>query len=211
MRRVLLVLAALAIAVGGLAVPAEGAQNLSAAQVAKALQKRHAFRQAGTTPKPDMQALNAVASANSSFYLVVLKRPLAGASNAKASARLLVVLVMSHWVLDFVSHAPDMPLWPGASPAFGLGLWNSIPATYLVEGAIWLGAIVLYLSARPLRGWKSHLAFWSFTGVSTLMWAAGPFGPPPLSAQALALFALIGWTTVPWAYAADRRAPARHH
>ena len=36
-----------------------------------------------------MQALNAVASANSSFYLVVLKRPLAGASNAKASARLL--------------------------------------------------------------------------------------------------------------------------
>ena len=129
----------------------------------------------------------------------------------KASARLLVVLVMSHWVLDFVSHAPDMPLWPGASPAFGLGLWNSIPATYLVEGAIWLGSIVLYLSARPLRGWKSHLAFWSFTGVSTLMWAAGPFGPPPPSAQALALFALIGWTTVPWAYAADRRAPARHH
>ena len=89
MRRVLLVLAALAIAVGGLAVPAEGAQNLSAAQVAKALQKRHAFRQAGTAPKPDMQALNAVAAANSSFYLVVLKRPLAGASNAKASAKLL--------------------------------------------------------------------------------------------------------------------------
>ena len=63
MRRTLVVLAALAVALAGVAVPAEGAQQLSAAQVAKALQKRHAFRQAGTTPKPDMQALNAVAAA----------------------------------------------------------------------------------------------------------------------------------------------------
>ena len=62
MRRVLLVLAALAIALGGVAAPADAAQRLSAAQVAKSLQKRHAFRQAGVTPKPDMQALNAVAS-----------------------------------------------------------------------------------------------------------------------------------------------------
>ena len=90
MRRVLLVLAALAIALGGVAAPADAAQRLSAAQVAKSLQKRHAFRQAGVTPKPDMQALNAVASANPSFYLVVLRKPLAGASNAKGSARLLV-------------------------------------------------------------------------------------------------------------------------
>lgn len=128
----------------------------------------------------------------------------------KPAARLLVLLVVSHWLLDVVSHAPDLPLWPGNSPTFGLGLWNSVAATYLVEGAMWAGAIVVYLSARPLRGWKSHAAFWSFVGVSTVLWAAGPWGPPPPSVQALGVFALVGWVTVPWAAAADRRAPARH-
>ena len=42
--------------------------------------------------------------------------------------------MLSHWVLDFVTHAPDMPLWPGPSPRLGLGLWNSIPGTSIVEG-----------------------------------------------------------------------------
>src|SRR5262245_49158462 len=49
---------------------------------------------------------------------------------------LLAALVVSHWVLDFVSHAPDMPLWPGRSPRLGLGLWNSIAATLVVEGTL---------------------------------------------------------------------------
>ena len=46
-----------------------------------------------------------------------------------AQARLLVLLVISHWVLDWITHAPDMPFWPGSSPRVGLGLWNSIGGT----------------------------------------------------------------------------------
>ena len=34
---------------------------------------------------------------------------------------ILGALVVSHWVLDFVSHGPDLPLWP-AGPKVGLGL-----------------------------------------------------------------------------------------
>ena len=131
----------------------------------------------------------------------------------RVAIRIIFVLVLSHWALDFVSHNPDMPLWPSgssaSSPKYGLGLWNSIPATYLVEGAMWLGAIVVYLSGRPLRGGKSKLAFWSFVGVTTVMWAVGPYGPPPPSAVALGWVALIGWVTIPWAWAADKRAPAK--
>ena len=40
----------------------------------------------------------------------------------------VTVLVVSHWVLDFVSHRPDLPLWPGG-PKVGLGLWNSWAAS----------------------------------------------------------------------------------
>jgi membrane-bound metal-dependent hydrolase YbcI (DUF457 family) len=54
--------------------------------------------------------------------------------------------VVSHWVLDYVTHVPDLPLWPGG-PRFGLGLWNSVGMTLLVEGTIFAVAIAIYLRA----------------------------------------------------------------
>jgi hypothetical protein len=116
---------------------------------------------------------------------------------------LLVALVMSHWMLDFISHAPDMPLWPGPSPRVGLGLWNSIPLTFLVEGSMWLAGIVVYLRIAGPRSWKARAAFWSLVAVTTIMWVAGPWSPPPPTPQALGWFGLIGWITIPWAALAD--------
>ena len=47
-------------------------------------------------------------------------------------------VLMSHWVLDAVSHRPDLPLYPGSSTYVGLGLWHSRTATIYVESAIFL-------------------------------------------------------------------------
>ncbi len=121
------------------------------------------------------------------------------------AAQLMVPLVVSHWVLDVVTHAPDMPLWPGGGPKLGLGLWNSIPGTLAVEGAMWIAAIALYLRGRRAAGWGGAAAFWSLVVVTTLLWASGPWTAPPRSPQALAWFALTGWIVVPWAAWADRR------
>jgi membrane-bound metal-dependent hydrolase YbcI (DUF457 family) len=117
---------------------------------------------------------------------------------------LLFALVVSHWVLDAASHAPDMPLWPGASPKFGLGLWYSIPLTLIVEGAMWLAGLWIFLRVAPPRTTGARLAFWSFVIICTAMWASGPWEPPPTSERALGYFALIGWLIVPWTAAADR-------
>jgi len=51
--------------------------------------------------------------------------------------------VVSHWVLDAISHRPDLPLYPGGDARVGLGLWYSMPATLIVEltlfgAALWL-------------------------------------------------------------------------
>jgi hypothetical protein len=126
-----------------------------------------------------------------------------------APASLLVALVVSHWVLDFVSHAPDLPLWPGSSPHFGLGLWNSIPLTLIVEGMLWAAGVILYLQSRALSSRRAWIAFWSLVVVTTLMWATSPWSPPPPNPRALAWFALIGWIVVPWAALADRSAGER--
>ena len=133
--------------------------------------------------------------------LVVIARARHVPSSASA---LLVALVVSHWVLDFVTHAPDMPLWPGNSPRFGLALWNSIPGTLIVEGVMWLTGIAIYQRIRPSQTTKARVAFWSFVAITTVMWASGPWGPPPPSPMALGWFALIGWIIIPWAAVADR-------
>lgn len=112
-------------------------------------------------------------------------------------------LVVSHWLLDFITHAPDMPFWPG-SARVGLGLWNSIPGSLIIEGAIWIAGIAIYLRDRRATKWIGPLALWSLIIISTVMWASGPWTPPPPDARSLAWFALIGWLMIPWAVVADR-------
>jgi hypothetical protein len=34
--------------------------------------------------------------------------------------------VVSHWVLGWIMHCPDMPLYPRGGPRLGAGLWNHV-------------------------------------------------------------------------------------
>src|SRR5262245_32510052 len=51
-------------------------------------------------------------------------------------AWLIGALVVSHWVLDWITHLPDMPLSLSLERRVGLGLWRNLPATLLVEGGM---------------------------------------------------------------------------
>jgi hypothetical protein len=115
-----------------------------------------------------------------------------------ARAGLVVGLtVLSHWVLDFVTHRPDLPLWPGG-PRAGLGLWNSIPLTLAVEGALFAACIVLYLSSTRPRDAAGKWAFWALVLLTTAIWVSGPFSPPPPSATAIAVVGLALWLFPVW-------------
>ena len=56
----------------------------------------------------------------------------------------LAALVVSHWLLDMLTHRPDLPLTPGVTVKLGLGVWNSIPLTFVVEGAFFAAGILIY-------------------------------------------------------------------
>jgi hypothetical protein len=74
-------------------------------------------------------------------------------------AYILFAVVVSHWVLDVISHRPDMRIAPGIPGAFGFGLWNSMPATLMVEGGMWLLAIGLYVRATRTDSRAGTYAF----------------------------------------------------
>jgi hypothetical protein len=123
---------------------------------------------------------------------------------AAGAAILTGAVVVSHWFLDCLSQAPDMPLRPGQSPLLGLVLWNSIVATLMVEGALFLAGTVLYVRAtRPVDRIGSW-GFWSFIVVTTVMWASGPWSAPPPSPQFLVWFGLGAYLLVAWAGWVDR-------
>jgi hypothetical protein len=116
---------------------------------------------------------------------------------------LLSALVVSHWFLDMISHGPDMPVWPGHSPLLGLGLWNSIPATLVVEGGIFCAGIYLYLRTTSPVDRAGSIGLWAWLLVQGAMWASTPWVPSPPSPGALAGFSLGLWLFVVWAWWVD--------
>jgi hypothetical protein len=116
---------------------------------------------------------------------------------------LLGGLVLSHWLLDFVVHRPDLPLWP-AGPKVVLGLWNSIPGTFLFEGLFLAAGLVLYLRSRPAESTGGRVALASLVGLCVLIWASQPWAAPPPSETAVALVGIALWLLPPWAQWADR-------
>jgi membrane-bound metal-dependent hydrolase YbcI (DUF457 family) len=121
-------------------------------------------------------------------------------------AGLIGLGVLSHWILDAVTHRPDLPLYPGGSVFIGLGLWNSVIGTVAVEGAMFALAVWLYRSAAGSRRRAGTLSFGLFVATLLLVYVGAFAGPPPPSLRALELTALGAWLLPLWAGWLDRHA-----
>lgn len=121
-----------------------------------------------------------------------------------AGALTIFLLVVSHWVLDFVVHRPDLPLLPGG-PHVGLGLWASVPATIVVEFLLFGGGVWLYISGTKPRDATGRYAIWALLLVLVLSYVASVLAGPPPSVRAIEVGGLVfGWLFVAWAAWADR-------
>jgi hypothetical protein len=112
--------------------------------------------------------------------------------------------VLSHWILDFITHRPDLPLWFTGAMKVGAGLWNSAPATMLVEGGLFIAGTYLYLSATRPEDKIGTGAIRGLLGVLAAISVMNYFSPPPPSVMAIAVVANASWLFVFWAFWADR-------
>jgi membrane-bound metal-dependent hydrolase YbcI (DUF457 family) len=118
-------------------------------------------------------------------------------------ALVLGALVISHWLLDLVVHRPDLPLYPG-SALLGFGLWNSLPATLVVELGIFAVGVWLYLRTTEAQDRTGKWALWSLLAFLLLVNFANLFGPPPDSVTAIAWVGHAQWLLVIWGYWIDQ-------
>jgi hypothetical protein len=125
------------------------------------------------------------------------------------SAAWLWMCVASHWVLDYFTHRPDLPLMPGSSALVGLGLWNSAAATIAIEGAMFIAGIYLYLRATKAKDKTGTLAFWGLIGFVLLAYVSSLLGPAPPDVNTIGWFGLLGWLTVLWGYWINKHREAK--
>src|SRR3954463_6103880 len=88
-------------------------------------------------------------------------------SRYRRGALVIGLGVFSHWVLDFVTHRPDMPLYPGSAVSVGLGLWNSRAGTFLIEGAMFVAGVAIYARMTRARDRIGSIGFWGMVAFVT--------------------------------------------
>jgi len=117
----------------------------------------------------------------------------------------LGLLVISHWVLDLITHRPDLPIMPAAdSIKLGFGMWYSIAATVIFEGLIFSAGVYLYLKATKARDKTGLYAFWGLVAFLVIIYINNLFGPPPPSVEPIGYVGLAQWILIVWGYWIDR-------
>jgi hypothetical protein len=96
--------------------------------------------------------------------------------------------VFSHWILDFLVHRPDLPLYDNTAKV-GLGLWNFPAVAFGLEAGLLFGGMWLYFGA----GLVPRLPMVVFGLLMLAVQAYVFFGPPPASDKAAAWTALAAY------------------
>lgn len=101
-------------------------------------------------------------------------------------------LVTSHWLLDWIAHAPDLQLVPWEERRVGLGLWRSLLATFALELPVWAAGCAVYLRTTRPRDELGRRAPLALMLALLCAYLATPFAPLPGSILLVASGMLVG-------------------
>src|SRR5207302_312409 len=91
----------------------------------------------------------------------------------------IAIAVISHWILDWITHRPDLPLAPWRGVKVGLGLWNSVPATIVIESAMFVAGVWIYARATQARDRMGRVNLWIYVIALAAIYVSNMFAPPP--------------------------------
>ncbi len=127
----------------------------------------------------------------------------------RAGACVIWIGAVSHWVLDWMTHRPDMPLYPG-SARYGLGLWNSIPGTLIVELSMFAVGLWLYMRTTRPKDRIGRYAFLAYAALLLVAYVGDRFSSPPSGTGDIAWPGIIAEAILlPWAWWFDHHRALR--
>lgn len=91
----------------------------------------------------------------------------------------LGLVVLSHWVLDFITHRPDMVLISNSWPLVGLELWSSFWGTIFVEIGLFIFGMILYIRVTNTRQRHTLLPLILLILYSAILFMGSLFATPP--------------------------------
>jgi hypothetical protein len=133
-----------------------------------------------------------------------------GVARYLAGAIVVWVGVISHWLLDYVVHRPDLPLQAGSSRLLGLGLWNKRGITIAVELALLAAGVAVYLFQTRAKDKIGRFGFAAFVVVIVALYGAVVFGPAPPTVNKVAIGALSSLLFMPFAWWFDSHREVRY-
>jgi hypothetical protein len=104
------------------------------------------------------------------------------------AALVVAAAVFSHWVLDFVVHRPDLPVYDDAVKV-GLGLWNLPALGFGLEATLLLGGMWLYFRSGGARRAATIVFCLFMLAIQAYIF----FGPPLVSDKAAATTAIVAY------------------
>jgi len=116
----------------------------------------------------------------------------------------VATLVVSHYVLDVITHRPDLPITIHGSRRLGFGLWNHPGLALTLELALFIIGMAFYASITRARDKTGHYGYLAMITLLAAIYFAALYGPPPPSAAAVAGAGQLLWLFVIWAYWLDR-------
>jgi hypothetical protein len=131
------------------------------------------------------------------------------ATHYRPGALMIWIGVVSHWILDWISHRPDMPIYPGG-PRVGLALWNSIPGTMIVELLMFGIGVGLYMRVTRALDGIGRYALIAYVALLLFAYVSDRFSDPPSSVGEIAWLAVIASVVlIPWAWWFERHRELR--
>lgn len=127
----------------------------------------------------------------------------------RAGAITVGVLVFSHYILDVITHRPDMPVTIDGETRLGMGLWNYPGTTLATESAMFIIGATMYASVTRECDRIGKLGLSALVATLVAIYFAALWGPPPPNSQSVAIAGHLSWLFVLWAYWVDRHRQPR--
>lgn len=87
--------------------------------------------------------------------------------------------VLSHWFLDLIVHVTDLPFTPWGETKVGMGLWNHVAVTLILEGLIFAVGVYFYASTTKAKNKIGGWGLWVLVALLVLFSISSLVTPPP--------------------------------